>query len=330
MLFATSWLLAAVIAFATVERSARLRVPAQALAFALCTFGVLLRPNALIAAPILGAYIAWPTQISWKRTALLFIPAMAGFFALVQVVYYGVLGATRQHPLQSIMVFDLGGISHFTKQNQFPVTWSEPEATLLSERLLPANRVGHLLAARALRFRDAQGRAGGRAVRHAGDHGSLGACGIASSGGLSQASHGVHVEFPRRQQPHHVGCRRRAPARDRVPGSPRAFVALVARARQAQSRRRCSGQARGSSSAWSVCGLAWRRRETPGRRLRPRLFADRPPSICSPIFAVGVASDFRFGYWAVLSGIAGGVVATLADPSLKCPERSPGARQSGS
>jgi hypothetical protein len=30
--------------------------------------------------------------------------------------------------------------------------------------------------------------------------------------------------------------------------------------------------------------------------------------------AVGVASDFRFGYWAVLSGIAGGVVATLRRP----------------
>jgi len=131
VLFATSWLLAAAIAFAVAERGARYRVPAQALGLALCAFGVLLRPNALIAAPILGAYIAWPRQMSWKRTAILFVPAMAGFFALVQVVYYGALGATRQHPLQSIMVFDLGGISHFTKQNQFPVTWSEPETALL-------------------------------------------------------------------------------------------------------------------------------------------------------------------------------------------------------
>src|ERR1019366_3512635 len=113
------------------ERGARYRVPAQALGLALCAFGVLLRPNALIAAPILGAYIAWPTQMSWKRTAILFVPAMAGFFALVQVVYYGALGATRQNPLQSIMVFDLGGISHFAKQNQYPVTWSDAETQLL-------------------------------------------------------------------------------------------------------------------------------------------------------------------------------------------------------
>jgi len=28
-------------------------------------------------------------------------------------------------------------------------------------------------------------------------------------------------------------------------------------------------------------------------------------------FAVGVASDFRYGYWAVLACIAGGAVATL-------------------
>src|SRR5665647_3526346 len=122
VLFATSWLLAAAIAFAVAERGARLRVPAQGLALALCAFGVLLRPNALIAAPILAAYIAWPTRIFAKRTALLYIPAMTGLFALVQVVYYGALGATRQHPLQALMVFDLGGISHFAKQNQFPVS----------------------------------------------------------------------------------------------------------------------------------------------------------------------------------------------------------------
>ncbi len=100
-------------------------------ALALCAFGVLLRPNALIAAPILGAYIIWPGRTSLKRTAILFVPAMLGFFALVQVVYYGALGATRQHPLQTIMMFDLGGISHFTKQNQFPVAWSEAESALL-------------------------------------------------------------------------------------------------------------------------------------------------------------------------------------------------------
>ena len=85
----------------------------------------------------------------------------------MQLVYYGVLGATRQHPLQSIMVFDLGGISHFTKQNQFPVTWSASETALLTTgcyqptqwdiywRLEPCEFVMHKLE------RD-------KAVRHAG------------------------------------------------------------------------------------------------------------------------------------------------------------------
>src|SRR3954454_15998048 len=131
VLFATTWLLAATTAFAAVERRMKVRVAAQAAALALCALGVLLRPNALIAAPILAAYIVWPSRMSPKRTAVIFIPAMLAFFVLVQLVYYGALSATRQHPLQTIMVFDLGGISHFTKQNQFPVAWSESESAMV-------------------------------------------------------------------------------------------------------------------------------------------------------------------------------------------------------
>ena len=131
VLFAATWLLAAAIVFAAAGCGARFRVPAQVLGLALCALGVLLRPNALIAAPILAAYILWPAQMSFRRSAILFVPAVAGFFALVQVVYYGALDATRQHPLHAIMVFDLGGISHFSKENQFPVTWSAAESALL-------------------------------------------------------------------------------------------------------------------------------------------------------------------------------------------------------
>ena len=131
VLFSVTWLLAGSIAFIAVERGAAVRFSLQALALALCGFGVLLRPNALIAAPMLAAYTIWPNQFGWKRTAIVFVPAMAVFFGLVQVVYYGALGAIRQHPLQSIMVFDLGGISHFSRQNQFPVRWNEAETALL-------------------------------------------------------------------------------------------------------------------------------------------------------------------------------------------------------
>jgi hypothetical protein len=311
MLFATSWLLAAVIAFATVERTARLRVPAQALAFALCTFGVLLRPNALIAAPILGAYIAWPTQISWKRTALLFIPAMAGFFALVQVVYYGLLGATRQHPLQSIMVFDLGGISHFTKQNQFPVTWSEPEATLLLNgcyqptewdiywRLAPCDFVMRKVEREEGLFgKPAITEAWARAVlrhpvaylRHRTAFMWNFLVGNNLTMWVADVDHWTETVFPDRPS----------------------FVALVS----VHDRLKVTPLFRAGSwllVCMLVCGLSWRRRETPEGAFALAVCGSATLYMLT-FLAVGVASDFRFGYWAVLSGIAGGVVATLRRP----------------
>jgi hypothetical protein len=131
VLFAACWLLAAGIGFSTSEQPSRIKRPAQLLALALVVIGVLLRPNALLAGPVLTAYLVWPARFSLRRTAVLFIPAALGFFAIVQFVYYGALGATRQHPLQSIMIFDLGGISHFAKENQYPVDWSEAQNAML-------------------------------------------------------------------------------------------------------------------------------------------------------------------------------------------------------
>jgi hypothetical protein len=131
VLFATWWLLAASVAFAVSERTPPIRLPAQMLSIALVAMGVLVRPNALLAAPVLAAYVVWPWRFSLRRTAILFVPAVLGFFAVVQLVYYTALGATRQHPLQSIMIFDLGGISHFAKQNQFPVDWTDAQSTQL-------------------------------------------------------------------------------------------------------------------------------------------------------------------------------------------------------
>ena len=131
VLFATCWLLAASLAFAVAERQSWIRLTGQALGLVLVVFGVLLRPNALLAAPILAAYTIWLSRTSLRRAALLYVPAVLVFFGVVQLVYYGVLDAKREHPLQTIMIFDLGGISHFAKANQFPVEWSEAEQTML-------------------------------------------------------------------------------------------------------------------------------------------------------------------------------------------------------
>jgi hypothetical protein len=126
VLMAACFLLAAAMMFAAAARFERPLV-VQAIALGLVALGVLLRPNALAAAPVLVTYFLWPRRFSFKRTALLFVPIMIGFYATVQFVYYGALNATRQHPLQSIAVFDLGGITYFTGENQFPVTWSPQE-----------------------------------------------------------------------------------------------------------------------------------------------------------------------------------------------------------
>jgi hypothetical protein len=129
--FAAIWLFAAVLAFAATEFARRVRLGLQALALGLVAYGVLLRPNAVIAAPVLATYATWPTRFELKRAAMVYLPAAAVLAALVPLVYYGLLGAQRQNPLHSILVFDLGGITHFSAENQFPVQWSPDETALL-------------------------------------------------------------------------------------------------------------------------------------------------------------------------------------------------------
>jgi hypothetical protein len=308
VLFAICWLLAATTVFAVVEADARFRISIQGLALALCAFGVLLRPNALIAAPILCAYIIWPSRISAKRTAILFVPAMVALFTLVQVVYYGMLGATRQHPLQTIMVFDLGGISHFTKQNQFPVNWSEPETALLLNgcyqptqwdiywRLEPCDFVMR-------RIEREQGLFGTPAITEAWANAVLHhplaylqhraafmwnfLSGDNLTMWLADVEHPTENVFP-----------------DRASFS--ALVSLHNALKPTPLFR---------VGTWLLvcvvaCALAWRRRETPEGAFV--LGACGSAALYVLTFgAVGVASDFRYGYLAVLAGIAGGVVAAL-------------------
>jgi hypothetical protein len=94
--------------------------------------GVLLRPNAIFAAPLLATYVIWPAAFSWKRAALMAIPGVLAGYASIQVAYYTVLNAERQYPLHSVFVFDLGGISHFTGSNQFPVTFTPEQTAMLT------------------------------------------------------------------------------------------------------------------------------------------------------------------------------------------------------
>jgi hypothetical protein len=134
ILFSGVWLLATTLVYAVADRKGALRWSAQILAVALIALGVLLRPNAFAAAPFLLAYAIWPARIEWKRTALLFVPALIAGYGLVHLVYYEILHVKRENPLHSLLVFDLGGISYFTKENQFPVSWTPEETALLLDR----------------------------------------------------------------------------------------------------------------------------------------------------------------------------------------------------
>lgn len=134
VLFGVVWLLAATSVYSSTGQSAALDRRVQAMALALVAFGVLLRPNAIIAAPLLAAYALWPDRFVFKRAAILFIPAVLAGYALVHLVYYVALDVRRENPLHSLLVFDLGGITHFTGENQFPLTWSPDETALLTTR----------------------------------------------------------------------------------------------------------------------------------------------------------------------------------------------------
>jgi len=134
ILFGVVWLVAAVLPFAAAGRGTRVRVPVQIVALLLVALGVLLRPNAIFAAAVLAIYVLWPARFDLRRAALWFLPLVIVCYALVPAVYYGLIGAKRTHPLHSLMVFDLGGITHFTNVNQFPVAWSDAEAALLMDR----------------------------------------------------------------------------------------------------------------------------------------------------------------------------------------------------
>ena len=100
----------------------------------LVALGVLLRPNAIVAAPLLAAYVAWPSAFHWKRVATVLIPGIVAGYALIHVAYYTVLNAERLYPLHSVFVFDLGGVSYYSGENRFPVAFTpEQTAMLLSD-----------------------------------------------------------------------------------------------------------------------------------------------------------------------------------------------------
>jgi hypothetical protein len=306
VLFAACWLLSAAVAFAVFECRFPIRLTGQLLSLALLVLGVLLRPNALLAVPILAAYTAWPSRVSWRKVAGLYVPAFIGFFAIVQLVYYGVLDAKRQHPLQTIMIFDLGGISHFAKENQFPVDWSESENAMLLNscyqptlwdiywRLEPCDfvmrkveREKHLFGTSAIT--EAWLRAIARHPIAYLQHRSAFMWNFLTADNLTMWT--ADIEHPTKNV-----------FTDRA-----AFNALVA----AHDMLKPTPLFR--TGFWLlacivVCCLSWRRRGSREAAFVLGVCGSATVYVLT-FYVAGVASDFRYGYWAVLAAIAGGVVA---------------------
>jgi hypothetical protein len=314
VLLAACWLLASGIAFSTSELTSRIKLPAQLLALALVATGVLLRPNALLAAPVLTAYLVWPAGFSLRRTAVLFVPAALAFFAMVQLVYYSALGATRQHPLQSIMIFDLGGISHFAKENQYPVDWSEAQNAMLLNscyqptqwdiywRLEPCDFVmGKIEREQHLFGTSAIPKAWLQAVlRHplaymqhrldfmwnflAGDNLTM---------WLADVDH---------------------PMRQVLPGR-RPFATLVS-IHDALKATPVFRVGPWLLACFVLCWFGWRRSDTGEGALMLGVCGSAAVYVLSFLF-VGVASDFRYGYWAVLASIVGAVAGISGSRSTE-------------
>jgi hypothetical protein len=299
------WMIAAGIAFIVAERPSPVRIPGQLLALALVVLGVLLRLNALIAAPILAAYVIWPDRFSLRRTALVYVPAAIILFLILQFVYYGVLGATRQNALQSIMIFDLGGISHFTRENQYPVEWSEAEkAQLLNScyqptewdiywRLEPCQFVMQKIEhEKGLFGTPAIPKAWFSAIVHHPlaylEHRSAFMWNFLAGSNLTMWV--TDIEHP----PQQIFLDRPM------------FTALVSLHDALKSTPLFR------TGSWlllcmAVCGFAWRRGDTREGAFALGTCGSAVIYVLS-YYPVGVASDFRYAYWAVVAGLVGAVV----------------------
>jgi hypothetical protein len=305
ILFGVLWLLAAGLAYAVAQKRGSLRVPVQLVATAVFAFGFLLRPNALAAAPVLAAYLIWPAQFRWKRAALLYVPAALALFGLVQVVYYGVFKAERQHPLHSIMVFDLGGISHFAGQNVFPGQWTPEQTKLVVSGCYnpvawdvywtqePCLFVMQRLEGDKLFGTPAISSAWLRAV---------------AAHPLAYLEHRTTVEWTFLTGKNLVLWSRDLDDPDKIIFAGNSRLMTLKAVNDA-----LNDTPLFRAGTWLLldlvfCVIAWRRRDTPAGAFVLGICGSGAVYLLS-FWAVGVSTDLRYAYWAVLAALAGGAAA---------------------
>jgi hypothetical protein len=307
ILFGVIWLAAAALVFAVAER--RTRWPIQAVALLLIALGVLLRQNAIFAAPFLATYAVWPARFDLKRMALLLIPGVIVFYALVPLVYYGVLDAKRQNPLHSILVFDLGGITHFSGENQFPVTWSADQTALLTSRCYDPVRWDSYWHVPPCPF------VMQRLERP--DDVIFGTPRLVAAWWHAVATHPLAYLEHRATFMWQLLARSNLvlPVWDWLDpnsayGHSRYFTPLVA-LHDALQPTLLFRPGLWLLAAAAVLGFAWRTRATPAGAYAISVTTSAIVYVMT-FFAVGVAADFRYAYWCVLATLTGAVAAVLA------------------
>jgi hypothetical protein len=128
VLTATSWLICSALVFSVEIRRQPLSIMRQGAAWALFLIGGLARPNALFAAVPLGLYL-WqsPGPTHKAKRALIAFLLLAGLWLAGWTISYPMLNAKKFYPIHSIVTFDLAGISHFSGRNYLPLQWNAEE-----------------------------------------------------------------------------------------------------------------------------------------------------------------------------------------------------------
>ena len=312
VLFAGTWLLAGALCLAFGKKEDRPPTSIQLVALALLGFGVLLRPNALLAAPMLGVYIAWPSKFSLKRAMVMFVPAAVGLSALVYFVYYVALGAQRQHIVQTIMVFDLGGISHFAKENQFPVSWTASETTLLTTRCYrPTDWTSYWNHGPCLFV-----------MRRLEQEKLFGSPAIVQAWTRAIVSHpGAYLQHRATFMWNFLaGTNSTLWTGDAEDSSKAVFAGNTAVGALRTTHDALRSTPLFLPGSWllgciAVTALAWRRRKTSSGAFAIGVCGSATIYVLS-FFAVGVTADFRYVYWAVLASITGSLVLALASRAV--------------
>lgn len=307
VLFAGLWLLAAALALAAAETSARIRFVLQAAALALIGLGVLLRPNGILAAPIIAAYALWPRQFGWKRTLIAYVPAIIAFYVLVQVVYYGALGAVRQNVLHALFVFDLGGITHFSKANQFPVAWTPEEAARLTTSCYDPT-MWDVYWTRNCEFvmerlEKQEKLFGTPALVQAWTHAIL-------AEPMAYLRHRCAAFWSFLAGDNLVVWFRDLDDPDKVAFPDNAALMAMKAVHDALKPTPLFRPGLWLLLCAIVAATSWRRRATPAGAFAVAVCGSAVAYVMT-LWVVGLAADFRYGYWAVLAGLAGGAVAAV-------------------